>query len=320
MQDIIRYAVDADGIATLIIDYPGKTMNVIDGDFMNSLSSCIDRVVADANVKGAILTSAKDAFVAGADLIAMEANLDSMNNDSVEVLFEKCASLSMLVRKMETCGKPFAAAINGVSNSTGITATFSTPNVKSSIQLTSNDGSDIKIANYVHSATANTTFGEGPVDLAGGTGATTTLTNANHSSVKSGIVTLSSTKGAITTASGNTTIFTTATQASTFDNVQGISIASQSGASAALSVIDSALTQVNISRANLGALINRFETSISSQSNSIMNLSESRSRILDADYAKETSLLAKSMIIQQAATAMLGQANQNPMLVLHLLK
>jgi flagellin len=87
-----------------------------------------------------------------------------------------------------------------------------------------------------------------------------------------------------------------------------------------LSVIDSALTQVNNSRANLGALINRFEASISNQSNSIMNMSESRSRILDADYAKETSMLAKSMIIQQAATAMLGQANQNPRLVLHLLK
>jgi flagellin len=213
-----------------------------------------------------------------------------------------------------------AAAINGVSNSTGITATFATPSVKSSIQLTSNDGSDIKIANYAHSATANTTFGEGPVDLAGGSGATTTLTNTDHTSVKSGIVTLSSTKGAITTASGNTTIFTTSTQASTFANVQGISIGTQTGASAALSVIDSALTQVNNSRANLGGLINRFEASISSQSNSIMNLSESRSRILDADYAKETSMLAKSMIIQQAATAMLSQANQNPRLVLHLLK
>ena len=213
-----------------------------------------------------------------------------------------------------------AAAINGVSNSTGITATFADPSLKSSIQLTSNDGSDIKIANYIHSATANTTFGEGPADLAGGTGAITTLTNTNHSSVKSGIVTLSSTKGAITTASGNTTIFTTATHASTFANVQSISIGTQSGASAALSVIDSALTQVNNSRANLGGLINRFEASISSQSNSIMNLSESRSRILDADYAKETSLLAKSMIIQQAATAMLGQANQNSRLVLHLLK
>jgi 3-hydroxyacyl-CoA dehydrogenase/enoyl-CoA hydratase/3-hydroxybutyryl-CoA epimerase len=115
MQDIIRYSVDTDGIATLTIDYPGKTMNVIDGDFMGSLSAGIDRVVADPAVKGAILTSAKDAFVAGADLLAMEANLDSMNNDPIEVLVEKCASLSQLVRRMETCGKPFAAAINGVA-------------------------------------------------------------------------------------------------------------------------------------------------------------------------------------------------------------
>lgn len=115
MQDIIRYSVDTDGIATLTIDYPGKTMNVIDGDFMNSLSAAIDRVAADPTVKGAILTSAKDAFVAGADLLAMEANLDSMNNDPIEVLVEKCASLSQLVRRMETCGKPFAAAINGVA-------------------------------------------------------------------------------------------------------------------------------------------------------------------------------------------------------------
>ena len=115
MQDIIRYTVDADGIATLTIDYPGKTMNVIDLAFINSLAAGIDRVVVDPAVKGAILTSGKDAFVAGADLIAMEVNLDSMNDDPVEVLMEKCASLSLLLRRMETCGKPFAAAINGVA-------------------------------------------------------------------------------------------------------------------------------------------------------------------------------------------------------------
>ena len=115
MQDIIRYAVDADGIALLTIDYPGKTMNVIDQAFMDSLSSCIDRVVADAAVKGAIVTSGKTAFVAGADLIGMESTLDSMDGLPAEVLFEKCASLSQLLRRMETCGKPFAAAINGVA-------------------------------------------------------------------------------------------------------------------------------------------------------------------------------------------------------------
>lgn len=115
MQDIIRYAVDADGIALLTIDYPGKTINVIDQAFMDSLSACIDRVVAAPAVKGAIVTSGKDAFVAGADLIAMEASLDSMSDDPVEVLVEKCGSLSKLLRRMETCGKPFAAAINGVA-------------------------------------------------------------------------------------------------------------------------------------------------------------------------------------------------------------
>lgn len=115
MQDIIRYAVDADGIALLTIDYPGKTMNVIDQAFMTDLSACIDRIVADPAVKGAIVTSGKDAFVAGADLIGMEATLDSMDGLPAEVLFEKCASLSQLLRRMETCGKPFAAAINGVA-------------------------------------------------------------------------------------------------------------------------------------------------------------------------------------------------------------
>ncbi len=115
MQDIIRCTVDSDGIATLTIDYPEKTMNVIDQAFMDSLSVCIERVAADPAVKGAIVTSDKDAFVAGADLIGMESTLDSMDGLPVEVLFEKCASLSRLLRRMETCGKPFAAAINGVA-------------------------------------------------------------------------------------------------------------------------------------------------------------------------------------------------------------
>jgi 3-hydroxyacyl-CoA dehydrogenase / enoyl-CoA hydratase / 3-hydroxybutyryl-CoA epimerase len=115
MQDIIRYTVDAEGIATLTIDYPGKTMNVIDQAFMDSLSNCIERFVADDAVKGAIVTSGKDAFVAGADLGSMEQNLDNMADDPVEVLFEKCAALSRLLRRMETCGKPVVAAINGTA-------------------------------------------------------------------------------------------------------------------------------------------------------------------------------------------------------------
>ena len=112
---VVRCEVDADGIALLTIDYPGKTMNVIDQAFMDSLQQCIDRVRDDAAIRGAIVTSGKDAFVAGADLLAMEQNLDSTADDPLPVLFEKYGSLSRVLRNLETCGKPFVAAINGTA-------------------------------------------------------------------------------------------------------------------------------------------------------------------------------------------------------------
>ncbi len=116
----IHYAQDAHGIATLTLDYPGKSMNVIDQSLMDDLRDCIARVAADPAVIGAIVTSGKQAFVAGADLLSMEANLDSMRDDSMQVLFDKCASLSRLLRQMETCGKPFVAAINGTAMGGGL--------------------------------------------------------------------------------------------------------------------------------------------------------------------------------------------------------
>jgi flagellin len=73
-------------------------------------------------------------------------------------------------------------------------------------------------------------------------------------------------------------------------------------------------------RAAMGAYQNRLTASIANLENTSMNLSASRSRILDTDYAKETTNLAKSQIIQQAATAMLAQANQSAQSVLALLK
>jgi flagellin len=214
-----------------------------------------------------------------------------------------------------------AAAINGATSSTGITASFSNPLDKSQIQLNSSDGSDISIEHYLNTGNASSTIGfaEGPANLAGGSGRSVTLTsNGNDSSTKVGIVTLNSSRGTISIS--NPVSSQTALSTSTFAGVNTVDISDQTGASRALNILSDALGQVNTTRAGMGGLVNRFETVISSQSNAIMNISASRSRILDADYAKETSLMAKSMIIQQAATAMLGQANQNPALVLHLLK
>ena len=80
------------------------------------------------------------------------------------------------------------------------------------------------------------------------------------------------------------------------------------------------MENINSQRANLGAAQNRLTYTVNNLSNIVTNTAQSRSRILDTDYATETTNMAKSQIIQQAATAMLAQANQSAQSVLALLK
>jgi flagellin len=102
--------------------------------------------------------------------------------------------------------------------------------------------------------------------------------------------------------------------------VGSVNLNTASGAQSALTTLDRAINSVTDMRASMGAYQNRLTASIANLENTAMNLSASRSRILDTDYAKETTNLAKSQIIQQAATAMLAQANQSAQSVLALLK
>lgn len=99
-----------------------------------------------------------------------------------------------------------------------------------------------------------------------------------------------------------------------------LDIVTQSGANATIDSIDRILNLVNSNRSVIGSYVNRLVHATDNATNMSINLSESRSAILDTDYALETTNLAKSQIIQQAATAMLAQANQQPQLVLKLLE
>jgi flagellin len=103
-------------------------------------------------------------------------------------------------------------------------------------------------------------------------------------------------------------------------SVSAVAITTQAGSSNAIATIDRALENINSQRANLGAFQNRLNYTVNNLSNIVTNTSQSRSRILDTDYATETTNMAKSQIIQQAATAMLAQANQSAQSVLALLK
>lgn len=98
-----------------------------------------------------------------------------------------------------------------------------------------------------------------------------------------------------------------------------LSVSSVGGASAALSSIDSAIKTIDSARADLGALQNRFQSTIRNLSNIVENVSAARSRIKDTDFAKETAELTRAQILQQASTTILAQANTRPQSALSLL-
>jgi flagellin len=100
----------------------------------------------------------------------------------------------------------------------------------------------------------------------------------------------------------------------------GLDISTAEGADNAILAMDAALNVVNSSRADLGAIQNRFQSVVSNLNTASENLSASRGRIVDADFAKETANLSRAQILQQAGTAMVAQANQLPQGVLSLLR
>ena len=106
----------------------------------------------------------------------------------------------------------------------------------------------------------------------------------------------------------------------TITDVGSADITSDVNASSAIADLDAALSTVNVERANYGAYQNRFENIISTLQISSNNTSAARGRIIDADFATETANLSRSQILQQAATAMVAQANQMPQQVLSLLR
>ena len=110
------------------------------------------------------------------------------------------------------------------------------------------------------------------------------------------------------------------TASATLTSIASIDISSVNGANAAISLVDGALDQVSKIRADLGAVQNRFESTIANLSATAENLSSARSRIRDADFAQETAMLTRGQILQQAGTAILAQANALPQNVLSLLR
>lgn len=206
--------------------------------------------------------------------------------------------------------------VTGINTKSGLTGVVAS-NYGEGVQLTAADGRNILIG----SVTAAASFGLTGVAIGAGVAAGTS--RAYYSSVK-----LTSDKAFEVTAGadGKANFELLGFRRGVFggsgngDKVATVDVGTALGAQSALKVIDDALSNVASNQARAGAYGNRLEKIANVIAQTSESLSASRSRIQDADYATETSALAKSQIISQAATAMLAQANQSAQSVLALLK
>jgi len=296
-----------------------QTASVATGDTAAVIAGKINAISADTGVTATASTSATISGLTadGSVSFTLQGTNTSAVNISATVLSDDLTNL--------------VSALNDQAGNTGITASLSAD--KTSITLEQSAGYDIKVADFAHSATvAGTT--PSVMKLTGSEGVAVTLTDGAttdaaadlDSSTVGGEITFNSAAGfnvtsSIAAATGS--LFSTAANGanvSTLSSIDNIDITTVEGAANAIQAVDGALTQIDNMRGDLGAVQNRFESTIANLSNVSENLSGARSRILDADIAQETSNMTKQNILQQAGVAILAQANQAPQLALSLLQ
>ncbi len=218
-----------------------------------------------------------------------------------------------------------ATEINNFTGTTGVSAT-ETGGV---LTLTQADGKDVGVENFIHSGDAAETIEfRGSTETTGATltGATGGTAAATDSAIAVGEVSFNSSvafsveSDVAVTAGSVLNVVAATSVSSSLTSVSSVDLSSSAGALASLEVLDQALQTVSSIRAELGAVQNRFLSTITSLSSASENASAARSRIRDADFAAETAALTRSQILQQAGISVLSQANAQPQAVLALLQ
>lgn len=219
-------------------------------------------------------------------------------------------------------------AVNAQASTTGVTAALN----GASLQLTAADGRDIIIGQTVTGGTlggivagtagATTTNGITFKDGTIGTVANATAQSADATAVNGGEITFTANENVIITGDADDMGFGAANVTVALDtkSLADVDVLSTVNATSAIGRIDSALTVVSTLRSELGAVQNRFESTIQNLTAVSESLSASRSRIQDADFAAETAALTRAQILQQAGISVLSQANAQPQLALSLLQ
>ncbi|MBW3225991.1 flagellin N-terminal helical domain-containing protein [Marinobacter adhaerens] len=277
------------------------------GATAKQIADAVNSNTADTGVTADASTTATLSGLSGAGVVSFELGTSGGSTAAISASVTVASDLTALKDE-----------INSKSGTTGVTASI---NDAGGLELVNTEGQDITIDNFA------VDVGDQTITLTGSGGDTATLDETgDDSAIVAGEVTFNSeqafsvssseadTAGGIVQAGASTAV------GSTQQSVSSIDIGTVDGASSAISVVDAALSRVNSIRADLGAIQNRFESTIANLATTSENLSAANSRILDADFAAETAKLSKSQVLQQAGISVLAQANARPQQVLSLLQ
>ncbi len=213
-----------------------------------------------------------------------------------------------------------AAAINANSSTSGVTAVYDSANTR--LTLTASDGRDIRVQQ------GNTTnANQGMVALSGTVNTTNTATGtmataAGAATDKTFTGSIRLTAADVITVQGTAALIGATATSYALGNsaLNTANVTTAAAANTTIGRVDAALSSVSTLRSSLGAIQGRFESTISSLTATTENLTASRSRIMDADFAAETASMTRAQILQQAGTAILAQANSVPQNALSLLR
>jgi len=300
------------------VTIPASTLTV--GSTAYAISQAVNSAAGTTGVTSTATTTAiLGGFVAGTESFKLQG---ATNAAGAQVPITVSATLAS-----STDLTGLTQAINNQSGTTGITAVANLTN--GTIALTQGQGYDIGIANLTAltpTVQSGATGAAAAVALVG-TGAAGDTFNIggvvsfNGSTSFTAASSLSSAAGGLFGAAEAAATANSSTLASVASiDVTTLTAGVPTGANNALQIIDSALSNINSSRAGLGALQNRFTNTITNLQTTSQNLSAAQSRIQDTDFAAETAALTRGQILQQAGTAMLAQANSLPNGVLALLR
>ncbi|HET8938173.1 MAG TPA: flagellin [Polyangiales bacterium] len=294
--------------------------NVNPGDSAADIATAVNLVSTDSGVTAHARTQAQLTVtgITGSSGFSFDLsgiNATATNTARIAVTISNANDLSGM-----------ADAINAKSGATGISAVARA----GILTLTSEAGDDIAIDN-VDDGANGAGGGTGQFNLTvpdfdgvgafapSGTAIVLDDNTATDAARITGHISFSSSEAYSVASDTGTSLFS-GTQASRLDAVGSIDISTQQGANNALLIVDSALGNINGTRAKLGAIQNRVESTIANLQATHENLTAARSRIQDADFALETAELTRSQVLQQAGVAMMAQANQVPQQVLQLLQ